>query len=493
MFHFLITFKEMKETRGRKQCDERVVGVPVSQSHSVHALTPAMSAVEDEADHNEKLPLIDNNNDNDDADDDGETVSNRRRALASRVDSLSARSSPASASHSPYAAHVESMATGKVSIEREGDPASLVHFATGQAVIEQQLDDSGVRDAFFTDRHIALIEQSNEHELLLDADRAIAVALLGRNRVRRGGKHHRLDDRDELELVDAIGDEDNGEQAEMVPLQSAAAAPAPPSTTISAAPAISAAAPLTKLDAMQLLKTMQACDLITPQCRQFYTRKLVNTTVVGEADGALALMAAFGDNLAELATELHTYADLPPPNVQIITTEADDPDVPRRRRSSASHRDRAAKERSRPPSGPPTALTPALVKKPSKPANVGSGRLRVRFAETTDDNDRVVSASAAATTTAAAAAATVADDDDESGDPLDKAPRSNDDAGKKKSSDSKRSRGKKHHRSSSSRNAANFAPVSAAARANAKMFRMGDKPQTNAAFDERLTKIMNGD
>jgi hypothetical protein len=465
-------------------------------------------------------PLLNNNHhidDDDDLDDDddGVVVANRRRQLSSQIDTLTARQhqpQPTTDQSPAYSSELESMQSGKVSIEREGDTTSLVHFATGQAVIEAQVDSSGVREAFFTDRSIAMIEQDKEHELQLDADRAIAVALLGRNSQRRRRN------RDSVHHDDSDDDPDVPRaDAELVPLQSS-----PPRSAIASSPVVASvaapvAAPLTKLDAMQLLKTMQACDLITPQCRQFYTRKLVNTTVAGESDGALALMAAFGDNLAELAAELHTYADLPPPNIQIFTTTAASPtatamaavsttenrdrdsSAPRRRRSSGSAR--AAKEKSRPPSGPPSimkrssstnaaAVTATKNDKPTaKQANVGSGRLRVRFAEVNNNskNDNNDDQDAAA----AGEEHVDDDDDDESGDPLDKAraPAAVADDGKKKKS-KKMSKKKHHHRGQRNAAAARYAPVSAAARANANMFRI-DAPQTNAAFDERLMKIMN--
>ena len=103
--------------------------------------------------------------------DDGERVARRLASLRDENvrELLGGRANADSETMAAQAARVsvdpEQMEDGKLSIEREGDRNSLVHFATGQAVIEDVVERSGVKQAFLTDKAIASAEQQVENDV----------------------------------------------------------------------------------------------------------------------------------------------------------------------------------------------------------------------------------------------------------------------------------------------------------------------------------------
>lgn len=145
------------------------------------------------------------------------------------------------------------MLQGKVSIERDGDPTSLVHMATGQAVIEAAVQKSGVREQFFDDRAIAALETENEQQRQLALDSAIAMSLAAEDDARRHHRRRRKPQKREL----------------------------------------------SKSDALLLLKSLEDCALIAPALRQTVSKRLVNAD-----DGVLALLNAFHADPLTLASEL---------------------------------------------------------------------------------------------------------------------------------------------------------------------------------------------
>jgi len=178
--------------------------------------------------------------------------------VARRVSTLSARlAAPRSPLPAPAISEERVGLHGKVSIERDGDPTSLVHMATGQAVIEDAVRKSGVLEAFFTDKAIAVAESDNERDRLLALDTAVALSIA----LDDDHHHHRH------------------RRRRRKPQKSA---------------------DLGKSDALLLLKSLDDAALIVPALRLRVSKQLIGA----DGDGVLALINAFRADPLSLASEL---------------------------------------------------------------------------------------------------------------------------------------------------------------------------------------------
>jgi len=350
---------------------------------------------------------VDNKINNDD--DDGASFSNRMKNLKLNPDVLKARSNqvedPEKIKERERELLRDHVNPGKVSIEREGDPDSLVHYDMGQAIAWDGVEKSGVKEKFLTDKEISKVLHEESIEPEDNNDEAIAAALQSKKEINLDTTQ---DEAIAIQLqYDAINNSRN---------DTSESKPTAPSMTPTIEHPLSDELnsienekpikitdvgtinpeligklvdsnenddndvivdtnneqTLTSKEGIVLLRTLEEGGLIATDVRRYHTKKIID----GD-EGTMALIDAFKNDPNILAEELQAYADVP--NVENNLNKSKS-----RNKSNRKNDDRVAKlmsasksKKSDKSQSTQTATTSSMLKKKSRHSKQQAEKKRI--------------------------------------------------------------------------------------------------------------------